>query len=253
MPVRVFAVEKNPNAIITLRNLNIIKWDGKVTIVSSDMRNWTPPELADILVSELLGSFGDNELSPECLDGAQHLLNPDAISIPTSYTSYLAPVSSAKLYYSLSSCVDSTKPHESPFETPYVVFLHNVHLTAPCKDLFTFRHPNWGNVSNERYERLSYTFSQDSIIHGFAGYFSSNLYKGVTISIHPMTHSDGMFSWFPMYFPIREPLCVTRSDTLELSFWRRVGKSKVWYEWVLTSPIPGPIHNSGGRCYYIGL
>lgn len=29
---------------------------------------------ADILVSELLGSWGDNELSPECLDGAQHLL-----------------------------------------------------------------------------------------------------------------------------------------------------------------------------------
>ena len=29
---------------------------------------------ADILVSELLGSFGDNELSPECLDGAQTFL-----------------------------------------------------------------------------------------------------------------------------------------------------------------------------------
>ena len=29
---------------------------------------------ADILVSELLGSFGDNELSPECLDGAQSFL-----------------------------------------------------------------------------------------------------------------------------------------------------------------------------------
>ena len=29
---------------------------------------------ADILVSELLGSFGDNELSPECLDGAQKFL-----------------------------------------------------------------------------------------------------------------------------------------------------------------------------------
>jgi len=32
---------------------------------------------ADILVSELLGSFGDNELSPECLDGAQRFLKPD--------------------------------------------------------------------------------------------------------------------------------------------------------------------------------
>jgi protein arginine N-methyltransferase 5 len=36
-------------------------------------------------VSELLGSFGDNELSPECLDGAQRFLKPDGISIPSSY------------------------------------------------------------------------------------------------------------------------------------------------------------------------
>jgi protein arginine N-methyltransferase 5 len=38
------------------------------------MRDWNSPEQADILVSELLGSFGDNELSPECLDGAQKFL-----------------------------------------------------------------------------------------------------------------------------------------------------------------------------------
>jgi protein arginine N-methyltransferase 5 len=40
------------------------------------MRSWVAPEPADILVSELLGSFGDNELSPECLDGAQRFLAP---------------------------------------------------------------------------------------------------------------------------------------------------------------------------------
>jgi protein arginine N-methyltransferase 5 len=38
------------------------------------MRDWDAPEKADILVSELLGSFGDNELSPECLDGAHKFL-----------------------------------------------------------------------------------------------------------------------------------------------------------------------------------
>lgn len=38
------------------------------------MREWNPPENADIMVSELLGSFGDNELSPECLDGIQKFL-----------------------------------------------------------------------------------------------------------------------------------------------------------------------------------
>ena len=42
------------------------------------MRDWDAPEKADILVSELLGSFGDNELSPECLDGAQKFLKGTA-------------------------------------------------------------------------------------------------------------------------------------------------------------------------------
>jgi len=31
------------------------------------------------MVSELLGSFGDNELSPECLDGAQSFLKSNSI------------------------------------------------------------------------------------------------------------------------------------------------------------------------------
>lgn len=38
------------------------------------MRHIEVPAFADILVSELLGSFGDNELSPECLDGAMRFL-----------------------------------------------------------------------------------------------------------------------------------------------------------------------------------
>lgn len=43
-------------------------------LVFSDMRSFNPAEKADIIVSELLGSFGDNELSPECLDGVMRCL-----------------------------------------------------------------------------------------------------------------------------------------------------------------------------------
>ncbi|NEJ84073.1 hypothetical protein GR268_47420, partial [Rhizobium leguminosarum] len=72
--LKVYAVDKNPNAVITLRNRKVAEgWDN-VTVVDTDMRVWNAPEKADILVSELLGSFGDNELSPECLDGAQKFL-----------------------------------------------------------------------------------------------------------------------------------------------------------------------------------
>lgn len=57
-----------------LENLKAEIWKDKVMVVSSDMRLWEAPEQADIIISELLGSFGDNELSPECLDGAQKFL-----------------------------------------------------------------------------------------------------------------------------------------------------------------------------------
>lgn len=74
------------------------RWQGKVTLVPADMREWQASEPADILVSELLGSFGDNELSPECLDGAMRFLKPGGISIPSSYTSFLHPVTTHKLW-----------------------------------------------------------------------------------------------------------------------------------------------------------
>lgn len=59
---------------LRLENWRFEEWGDQVTVVSCDMREWAAPEKADIIVSELLGSFGDNELSPECLDGAQHFL-----------------------------------------------------------------------------------------------------------------------------------------------------------------------------------
>jgi len=55
--------------------------ESNVQLLFGDMRNLDVPEPVDILISELLGSFGDNELSPECLDGVQKCLKR------TSYTS----------------------------------------------------------------------------------------------------------------------------------------------------------------------
>lgn len=52
-------------------------WGDQVKLLFGDMRRFPTPEpaeKADIIVSELLGSLGDNELSPECLDGAMRFL-----------------------------------------------------------------------------------------------------------------------------------------------------------------------------------
>lgn len=153
--IELWAVEKNPNAYVLLQRHNEEDWRNRVTVVKSDMRAWkgpwrdgvtpTAPSLRsytssadapspyipqpehtpiDILVSELLGSFADNELSPECLDGITHLLNPDyGISIPASYSAHLTPIAAPKLHADIAARGHSDA---SASETPYVVMLHAI-------------------------------------------------------------------------------------------------------------------------------
>nr|VDD40740.1 unnamed protein product [Brassica oleracea] len=269
--LKVYAVEKNPNAVVTLHNLVKLEgWEGIVTIISCDMRFWNASEKADILVSELLGSFGDNELSPECLDGAQRFLKPDGISIPSSYTSFIQPVTATKLY-------NDVKAHKdlAHFETPYVVKLHSVAKLAPsqsvsltlcfvlvlirCSPLLiqTSQQKPTTNATKSFISIYQATLAQPwcmvQDLFRFAGYFDSVLYKDVHLGIEPTTATPNMFSWFPIFFPLRKPVEVHPGSPLEVHFWRCCGSSKVWYEWSVSSPTPTPMHNTNGRSYWVGL
>jgi len=181
IPIKVNAIEKNANAVITLRNRVLSEMWTNVTVIAIDMRKWNPSELADIMVSELLGSWGDNELSPECLDGAQICLKPNGISIPVSYTSYIAPICSAKLWMGARDLLNG-----NGLDSPYVVKFHNSYQVSEAKPLFTFTHPN--NVSkelidNSRYSSITFEVTANCTIHGFSGSFESQvLYIYIYIS-----------------------------------------------------------------------
>ncbi|GAB4837642.1 Protein arginine N-methyltransferase 5 [Ancistrocladus abbreviatus] len=251
--LKIYAVEKNPNAVVSLHSLIKLEgWEDVVTIISSDMRFWDAPEKADILVSELLGSFGDNELSPECLDGAQRFLKSDGISIPSSYTSFLQPITAAKMCNDLQLLKDLVH-----FETAYVVKWHKVARLAPCQPVFTFTHPNYSaEKTNERYMKLQFEIPNDAgsaLVHGFAGYFDATLYKDVHLVTVPTMQTPNMFSWYSMFFPLRTPICIRASTPLVLHIWRCCGPTRVWYEWCVTSPSTSPIHNSNGRSYSLSL
>ena len=87
-------VEKNKNAFNTLLYLKKTEPTvfGNVKMYFGDMRNLKIYFKFDIIVSELLGSFGDNELSPECLIDVEKYLDKEGVMIPDSYTSFIRPV-----------------------------------------------------------------------------------------------------------------------------------------------------------------
>jgi len=122
--VQFFAIEKNRKAANTLYYKNRMDWNEEVTVINVEMREWEPEAKADIIVSELLGSFGDNELSPECLDGAQRLLKKGGVMIPVSYTSFLAPISSPKMFLENARFDPNVHNSELTYEVPYVVNLY---------------------------------------------------------------------------------------------------------------------------------
>ncbi|KAL1207139.1 Protein arginine N-methyltransferase 1.5 [Cardamine amara subsp. amara] len=251
--LKVYAVEKNPYAVVTLHYMVKKRgWEGIVTIISCDMRFWSAPEKADILVSELLGSFGDNELSPECLDGAQRFLKLDGISIPSSYTSFIQPITTSKLYNTVKS-INSL----SHFSTAYSVKLHSVARLAPSQPLFTFKHPEFSRKpNNKRYKNLRFNLPSDTgsaLVHGFAGYFETVLYGDVHLSIEPTTATPNMFGWYPIFFPLMKPVEVHPKSPIEAHFWRCNDSTKVWYEWSLSLPTLSPIHNPNGSSYSMGL
>ncbi|KAF8127019.1 PRMT5-domain-containing protein [Boletus edulis] len=255
----IYAVEKNPNAFVTLQYRKAKEWGSSVELIAGDMRRVELPEPVDILVSELLGSFGDNELSPECLDGAIRFLKPDGISIPSSYTAHLTPLSSSKLYNAARESKDLRG-----VETPYVVMFQNVNILSGdgggaggrcgsrIQECWEFEHPRKDvtvngrglpltNSHNVRSAKLTFHIPHAGVMHGLAGYFEAILYSDVGLSIHPCHKervSKDMLSWFPLFFPFREPLYLPSNSELQVSIWRLTNERQVWYEWYAESFLP---------------
>lgn len=96
----------------------------------------------------------------------------------------------------------------------------------------TPNYASWADTErdNSRYRMLEFSVEVNTVLHGFAGYFETTLYGDIMLSqcqgqggewmggrdptchlplsllpagIRPETHSPGMFSWFPIFFPIK--------------------------------------------------
>ncbi|SHO78148.1 Similar to S.cerevisiae protein HSL7 (Protein arginine N-methyltransferase) [Malassezia sympodialis ATCC 42132] len=268
--VHITALEKNPGACVSLQSRQVTEWGSeRVRVLQGDMRTLSVPasmsDRADVVVSELLGSFGDNELAPECLDGAMRFLKPHGISIPSSYIPYIAPITTPKLHASIKA--QDTHPHakwigmgmpatSAKFDEPFVVMFKSMNLLSDldeaCKwprvqPCWRFEHTPMDNsglvcdtnglpLSNNHNVRSSvntFFIPHAGVCHGLAGYFEAHLFGNVVLSIFPdkMRASPNMVSWFPMFFPFREPLYLPGNAELDVHIWRLTDKHRVWYEW----------------------
>lgn len=92
------------------------------------------------------------------------------------------------------------------------------------------------NSHNTRSAAHTFSIPHAGLLHGLAGYFESHLYSNIGLSIHPENShrvSPDMYSWFPLFFPLREPLYLPAGAELDVSIWRLwdADRRRIWYEW----------------------
>lgn len=265
--LRIFAIEKNRSAAAFTQmrwendpewgllasafghTLEVIVADGRYLFSSTNSPNTTEEQqrqpaaplptdfgICDLVVSELLGSFGDNELSPECLEGFVQQLqqvqaargiqpNPHLVSIPECYTATVAPLMSSPLEDAIGeaavkgisvcskTCVDR---HVALYHSMLVCNVSRGIALAPPQDCWTFRHFQRlesstavaGDDSMEREANLTFYVPPHGRCSAIIGYFRCVLYSPkngaapVIISIDPAHRTEDMYSWFPCILPI---------------------------------------------------
>ena len=248
--------------------------------------------LCDAIISELLGSFGDNELSAECITGyinqlcSQILspnlslspLNPNLVCIPSSTTSYVAPIMNYSIHRqisrlrpglvsndkdtghrfvsfdiayivrnwrSLNLCAVKDKvPHSMPVTsdglyTNSLIKEENNGVATPlsgAQEVFRINSQNCAYCS--RTFKHTFTVTTAGVITALCGYFESTLLltdKSNVFSTLPGYHTPGMYSWFPIIFPLpfSQHLNVIPGNQVEICICRNISDNHnyIWYEW----------------------
>ena len=248
LTAKVMVIEKNVNACLAL--LDRFSGDPRVSVQLGDMRDVEGLPKFDLIVSELLGSFGDNELAPECLWPAEVFLSEIGICIPKSYTSYVEPCYAPTVRR---KCADMQAMHVCRLTR---ALLHKSR-TEQSQPVFCFHHPSLASERKSHLlNKIRFTIDEPyAVIDGLVGYFScvlANVAREgcVTMSTRPEEQSSGLESWYPVYFPLQEPLHLENAAPVSIAITiERVRKdTRVWYEWKCEGHgVDATItHNAGG-------
>lgn len=210
---------------------------------------------ADIIISELLGSFGDNELSPECWQSALPIQKDNTEFIPFQFGSFAAPICAPRirdqLRDSFVSIFDSERAISAKFDKEtgtfkywrpehwydhvFVCPLKRFYEASPPKHVAQFKFPKLGEIiNNERENVIEYPIKHACEINGFAGYFAAVLANEVFLSNSSRFRKERNAcsrSWFPCYIPLRDGIHVKEDTNLIFYYWRKVSDIGVWYEW----------------------
>ena len=186
-------------------------------LCSKELKELAELRPIDLFVSELFGSFGDNECVSEILSTCKKMFGKiNCTSIPCAYTTYLTAVYSPSL--------------ESYFEKSDCYNLHILGLPSDAVFLTKLTKAYEQSCTEGRYSidvivELEQLHTYDNFsLTGFAGYFRADLGHDIIIDTTP-SESRNTFFWETAFFPLAKSKCqleFCKSKYIPINFTRNV-------------------------------
>jgi len=215
---KVYAIEKTDAINLAREVAKANNYLDKIDFINSNSIDVKLPELANVLVSETLGSFGIDENTLQFTnDARKRFLVEGGKLIPETIELYVAPVSSTDIYHKVDFWRHIPDINFSP---AFDLFSKKIMIeTINNRDLLCkptcIAEIYLSNITEETFNtRLYMKMQKNGVLHGVAGWFRCKLCEGIEINTSPDNAST---HWKQAFFPFKESIDVIIGDILDWS------------------------------------
>ncbi len=188
---------------------------------------------ADVIIAELIGSFGVDENILEVVPLVRNrALKRKGTVIPNRLQLFIAPISyppleqELELYRSVRHGVDLSPLATLADNNLYMVDLRNAQFLAAPVQLIEFDLLTWSDNTFERSVR--FTIDRPGTLIGFAGWFEMSLSEGISLSNEP---TGNQTHWDQVIFPIGDPARLKKNDRVSFHLHYETPKGGDEWKW----------------------
>ncbi len=205
----------------------------KVSFIKGHSSDISLPEKVDVVISETIGSIGfDENIIRNFIDARGRFLKTGGSIIPARMRVFCAPVSVPCVHARIGFWkrkvwgFDFPLGHEYAANTIYPARIRQSQMFARPRCFFTV---DLGTAQDDCLESgFSFSIERPGIVHGFAGWFSATLSKGVDITNAPgarITH------WSQNILPLPKPVVVRKGDRIHLTLQTIPLEKSLFWNW----------------------
>ncbi len=226
----VFAIEREHLADIASFLTRHLHYADRVTVLHDVSTKVALPELADVLISETIGAAGlDENIIGYVLDARKRLLREGATILPRSIALVAVPVD---VHEAWDRHIGFWGGPQAELDfSPLRVFASNsMYLLHIAEDTYVADPAELLDVDLATVEStlvtgtVTYVATRDAIVHGFALWFRAGLVDSIVLT----NRTAKQTSWAQAFFPLEDPVGVTRGTNIALELQSDDGKTWRW-------------------------